>query len=145
MKVYRIIVEGKYVKDFLESRTPEKTNLSLNYVSLKDKDEAMLFSEKQTEKIINVIKEFDKNYFLEEAGEIDYCMEYGKKECNVCNKEFELKEENKYIVNVEPKPFIISGLKEAFDCPYCGCQNVVNSYNQKYDNNNKKVSNNENI
>lgn len=145
MKVYRIIVEGKYVKDFLESRTTEKTNLSLNYVSLKDKDEAMLFSEKQTEKIINVIKEFDKNYFLEEAGGIDYYMEYGKKECSVCNKEFELKEENKYIVNVEPKPFIISSLKEAFNCPYCGCQNVVNSYNQKYDNSNKKVSNNENI
>ena len=104
----------------------------------------MLFSEKQTEKIINVIKEFDKNYFLEEAGGIDYIMEYGTKECVICKKEFELRKEDKFIVDVEPKPFSVSGLKEAFNCPYCGCQNIVNNYNQKYDINTKMVQNNEN-
>lgn len=51
--------------------------------------------------------------------------------CKICEKEFELKKENKYIVTEKiaafgtlaklPKTF------EAFDCPYCGCQNIVNT------------------
>lgn len=50
--------------------------------------------------------------------------------CKICGKEFELKKENKYLATEKiaafgaftelPKTF------EAFDCPYCGCQNIVN-------------------
>nr|DAL28802.1 MAG TPA_asm: RimK-related lysine biosynthesis protein, Probable-dependent amine/thiol ligase family Amino-group [Caudoviricetes sp.] len=50
--------------------------------------------------------------------------------CKICGKEFELKKENKYLVTEKiaafgaltelPKTF------EAFDCPHCGCQNVMN-------------------
>lgn len=50
--------------------------------------------------------------------------------CKICEKEFELKKEEKYLATEKvaafgtlaklPKTF------EAFDCPYCGCQNIVN-------------------
>lgn len=50
--------------------------------------------------------------------------------CKICEKEFELKKEKKYLATEKvatfgtlaklPKTF------EAFDCPYCGCQNIVN-------------------
>lgn len=49
--------------------------------------------------------------------------------CKVCEKEFELFKKNKYIVR-ENKGIngAVSGTKqfECFDCPKCGCQNVVN-------------------
>ena len=50
--------------------------------------------------------------------------------CKICEKEFELKKEEKYLATEKvaafgtlaklPKTF------EAFDCPHCGCQNIVN-------------------
>lgn len=47
--------------------------------------------------------------------------------CGICGKEFELKKENKYIVqNVSLTGMLNRNYHEAFDCPYCGCQNVVN-------------------
>lgn len=52
-----------------------------------------------------------------------------KRCCKVCKKFFKLKAENKYLVFNEPT--ILSSLTEkmtvfeAFDCPWCGCQNVV--------------------
>lgn len=49
--------------------------------------------------------------------------------CKVCGKEFELIKDNKYIVQ-ENKGLngIVTGIKkfECFDCPYCGCQNIMN-------------------
>lgn len=49
--------------------------------------------------------------------------------CKVCGKQFDLKKENKYIVQ-ENKGIngIASGTKkfECFDCCKCGCQNVLN-------------------
>lgn len=40
--------------------------------------------------------------------------------CEVCGKHFELKDTAKYIV----RPFL-AGKLECFDCPHCGCQNIV--------------------
>ena len=49
--------------------------------------------------------------------------------CKICNKEFELLKENRYMVtNGNLKEISKNGLScvfEAFDCPYCGCQNIV--------------------
>lgn len=49
--------------------------------------------------------------------------------CKVCGKQFELEKENKYVV-AENKGLanITNGYKyfECFDCPECGCQNIVN-------------------
>ena len=55
-----------------------------------------------------------------------------KYKCKVCGQKFKLKKENRYTVDTSNKlfsgiigtPIIIS---ECFDCPYCGCQNKVNS------------------
>lgn len=50
--------------------------------------------------------------------------------CKICGKEFELKKENKYLATEKISAF--GALKqlpktfEAFDCPHCGCQNVIN-------------------
>lgn len=44
--------------------------------------------------------------------------------CKVCGYNFELKKENKYIVSERVFPFF--DYHEAFDCPKCGCQNIVN-------------------
>ena len=54
----------------------------------------------------------------------------GKYKCKVCGKKFELSINNRYTV-INKKAFIeaiISSSTEydAFDCPYCGCQNIVN-------------------
>lgn len=46
--------------------------------------------------------------------------------CKICGKEFELREEDRYFVINNSVIFQQKKLGEAFDCPYCGCQNVVN-------------------
>ena len=47
--------------------------------------------------------------------------------CKICGKEFQLKKENKYLVqNVSIGGILNRNYYEAFDCPYCGCQNIVN-------------------
>lgn len=47
--------------------------------------------------------------------------------CEVCKKEFELKKENKYIVqNVSVSGLFNRNYYDAFDCPHCGCQNITN-------------------
>jgi DNA-directed RNA polymerase subunit RPC12/RpoP len=56
--------------------------------------------------------------------------------CNVCGKRFRLKKENKYevkeinILREIANPGVVS---EAFDCPRCGCQNIVNERRKDYD------------
>ena len=50
--------------------------------------------------------------------------------CKVCGKRFKLLAENKYIA-IETKTAFESLAKspknfECFDCPKCGCQNIVN-------------------
>ncbi len=50
-----------------------------------------------------------------------------KMRCKVCGREFNLLKENKYIVREYMQfGFSMPRLAEAFDCPICGCQNVVN-------------------
>jgi hypothetical protein len=51
--------------------------------------------------------------------------------CKVCNKEFELLKENKKVVSSWNVIFREDMLYEAFDCPHCGCQNVVNEYKEE--------------
>lgn len=47
--------------------------------------------------------------------------------CKICGKDFELKKENRYVVkNVSVSGLFTRNVYESFDCPYCGCQNVVN-------------------
>lgn len=46
--------------------------------------------------------------------------------CKVCGKEFELLAENKKIVKKNNIIVQNDYLLEAFDCPFCGCQNSVN-------------------
>lgn len=48
--------------------------------------------------------------------------------CKVCGAGFEPKKENKYLVHKAGLSQILEGQKcfECFDCPECGCQNIVN-------------------
>lgn len=46
--------------------------------------------------------------------------------CKVCGKEFELLAENKKIIKKYNLIAQRGFLNEAFDCPFCGCQNIVN-------------------
>lgn len=50
--------------------------------------------------------------------------------CKICGKEFELKKEKKYLATEKVETFgTLAKLPktfEAFDCPHCGCQNIVN-------------------
>lgn len=51
--------------------------------------------------------------------------------CKVCKKYFRLKAENKYIAIKTPSTIVgvlqeETKVYECFDCPKCGCQNIVN-------------------
>ena len=50
--------------------------------------------------------------------------------CKVCNKRFKPWAQRRYEVIKEPAPLEALAKKavifEAFDCPRCGCQNIVN-------------------
>lgn len=51
--------------------------------------------------------------------------------CKICGKRFKLIKENKYLAT-EKKGALeeltkASKIFEAFDCPHCGCQNIVNT------------------
>lgn len=51
------------------------------------------------------------------------------RKCNVCGKRFKLLAKNRYEVTVLPVGFNILTEKavfyNAFDCPHCGCQNII--------------------
>ena len=50
--------------------------------------------------------------------------------CKVCNKRFKAIAQRRYEVIKEPAPLEAltktATIFEAFDCPRCGCQNIVN-------------------
>lgn len=48
--------------------------------------------------------------------------------CIVCGKKFKLLANNKYLAKREPAGLSFDNpiIYEAFDCPACGCQNIVN-------------------
>lgn len=59
--------------------------------------------------------------------------------CKVCNKEFELQRKDRYIAHDNDKagPSALVGgseeeLYDAFDCPHCGCQNVIQKRKRSY-------------
>ena len=59
--------------------------------------------------------------------------------CVVCNKDFELIKENRYTSRGEGRigiSAIVGGSEETlydtFDCPYCGCQNVMQRRKRSY-------------
>lgn len=52
--------------------------------------------------------------------------------CKVCKTNFELLKENKYIA-VENNGFQGYKYYECFDCPKCGCQNIVNIREKEVD------------
>lgn len=81
--------------------------------------------------------DFSTNELLLRKKELEIILNYfdnntyNKHKCKICEKEFELKKENKYIANTMNFLINKSCYSEAFDCPFCGCQNIVNSYFQK--------------
>lgn len=59
--------------------------------------------------------------------------------CDVCGAEFPLRREDHYIVRDEGTTglaLVVGGpeetLYDAFDCPYCGCQNVMQERKRQY-------------
>lgn len=58
-----------------------------------------------------------------------------KMKCKICGVNFVLDKDNKYIVLDDYIPFSFSARKmfEAFDCPVCGCQNIVNERKEGFD------------
>lgn len=58
-----------------------------------------------------------------------------KMKCKVCGVNFALDKSERYIVLDDYVPFSFSERKmfEAFDCPVCGCQNIVNERKRGYD------------
>jgi hypothetical protein len=53
-------------------------------------------------------------------------------ECKVCGHEFELKKENRYLSTWQNPIFGSFTLHECFDCPICGCQNIVSQREPSY-------------
>lgn len=55
--------------------------------------------------------------------------------CKVCGHEFELNKENRY-TSIREENQLITGTifreYDCFDCPKCGCQNMVNERIERY-------------
>ena len=51
--------------------------------------------------------------------------------CKICGKRFKIMKENRYLATEKVAPFgtltKLPKVFEAFDCPHCGCQNIVNT------------------
>ena len=61
------------------------------------------------------------------------------RKCDVCGKEFDLKVEDKYVARDDRKSGMAAALSgkeetlyDAFDCPFCGCQNVIQERKRVY-------------
>ena len=56
--------------------------------------------------------------------------------CKVCNKRFKLNKVDKYLAVIRPVGLTClterSKIYEAFDCPKCGCQNLVSIREDMY-------------
>lgn len=59
--------------------------------------------------------------------------------CKICNNEFKLKKEERYTAMDNAKTGIAvlgnhteENIYDAFDCPVCGCQNIVNTRKRTY-------------
>lgn len=59
--------------------------------------------------------------------------------CKVCNKEFELQKKDHYIARDAGKSGLaaLTGgneetLYDTFDCPHCGCQNIMQEHKRSY-------------
>ena len=53
-------------------------------------------------------------------------------ECKICGKDFELKLDNHYVSRDNETHGIVNAIRseeenifDTFDCPYCGCQNII--------------------
>ena len=81
--------------------------------------------------------EFSTNELILRKKELEVILSYfdnqcfNKHKCKICGKDFELKKENKYIANSINLLISKECKSESFDCPYCGCQNIVNSYYER--------------
>lgn len=109
------ILEEKFTKEEYLIRLSD-VNKSL--IVYKDDDfstNELLLRKKELEVILNY---FDN-------------ITYNKHKCKVCGKDFELKNENKYIADTTNFLINKSCYSEAFDCPFCGCQNIVNPYSKR--------------
>ena len=52
-------------------------------------------------------------------------MEIKEMNCKVCNHPLNISKENVYVAKVENALFHTSENYSATDCPYCGCQNLL--------------------
>ena len=57
-----------------------------------------------------------------------------KKKCKACGFKFRLEKENRYLAKESTSPIGILAANptifEMFDCPNCGCQNILGIYEQ---------------
>lgn len=53
-------------------------------------------------------------------------MEIKELRCKVCNHPLNIAKENVYVANVTNQFFNYEKKYDAVDCPYCGCQNLLN-------------------
>lgn len=58
-------------------------------------------------------------------------MEIKEVHCEICNQILDINKDNTYKVEVENVLFRSKAIHDATDCPYCGCQNLLNKRYQK--------------
>ena len=58
-------------------------------------------------------------------------MDINIKRCEVCNHPLNISKDNVYVAKVENMIFHISENCSATDCPYCGCQNLLQKRHEK--------------
>ena len=51
--------------------------------------------------------------------------------CKVCNHPLNISKDNVYVVKVTNMLFGVSENQDATDCPYCGCQNLLQKRYEK--------------
>lgn len=129
------------IKSSLNISSDKNINISAKSINVKIGDvmkerfnkEEYLIKLEDVKKALVIYKddEFSTKELLIRKKELEIILDYFDKEdanykCKFCGKPFKLEKEKKYLVEVKNNLIFNSGEGQAFDCPYCGCQNIVN-------------------
>lgn len=113
-------------------------NINSNQIKEIFTKEEYLIKLKDVERSLVIYK--DDDFIVKELSlrkkELEIILDYldrkeGSYKCKFCKEPFELKKDNLYLAEYTVPFSNYKSTAEAFDCPHCGCQNIINPSHKK--------------